>query len=81
MIPLKTTEKGRKKDLGALYSKALDRHTQLEKDLARMMNRWQKSRAVLKRIEKRMDEEMDEKIAEVQATMWDANAAYLDDPI
>lgn len=73
MIPLKNTEKGRKKDLGALYSKALDRHTQLEKDLARMMNRWQKSRAELKRIEKRMDE--------AQAAMWDANAAYLEDSI
>ena len=73
MIPLKNTEKGRKKDLGALYSKALDRHTQLEKDLARVMNRWQKSRAELKRIEKKMDE--------AQAAMWDANAAYLEDSI
>lgn len=73
MIPLKNTEKGRKKDLGALYSKALDRHAQLEKDLARVMNRWQKSRAELKRIEKRMDE--------AQAAMWDANAAYLEDSI
>ena len=88
MIPLKNTEKGRKKDLGALYSKALDRHTQLEKDLARMMNRWQKSRAVLKRLEKRMDEEvMDDptryayKSDEIQAAMWDTNAAYLEDPI
>ena len=88
MIPLKNTEKGRKKDLGALYSKALDRHTQLEKDLARMMNRWQKSRAVLKRLEKRMDEEVMDDPAryayqadEAQAAMWDANAAYLEDSI
>jgi predicted nucleic acid-binding Zn-ribbon protein len=73
MIPLKNTEKGKKKDLGALYGKALDRHAQLEKELTRVMNRWQKSRAVLKRVEKKMDE--------AQAVMWDANAAYLDDSI
>lgn len=73
MIPLKNTEKGRKKDLGALYSKALDKHNELERDLARIMHRWEKSRAVLKRIEKRMDE--------AQAALWDANAAYLDDSI
>lgn len=73
MIPLKNTEKGRKKDLGALYGRALDKHNELERDLARMMNRWQKSRALLKRIEKRMDE--------AQAALWDTNAAYLDDPI
>lgn len=73
MIPLKNTEKGKKKDLGALYGKALDRHAQLEKELTRVMNRWQKSRAVLKRVEKKMDE--------AQAAAWDANAAYLNDPI
>lgn len=73
MIPLKNTEKGKKKNLGALYGKALDKHTQLEKELTRVMNRWQKSRAVLKRIEKKMDE--------AQAAMWDANAAYLEDSI
>ena len=71
MIPLKNTEKGKKKDLGSLYGKALDRHAQLEKELTRVMNRWQKSRTVLKRIEKKMDE--------AQAAMWDANAAYLND--
>ena len=73
MIPLKNTEKGRKKDLGALYGKALDKHNELERDLARIMHRWEKSRAVLKRIEKRMDE--------AQAALWDANAAYLEDSI
>lgn len=73
MIPLKNTEKGRKKDLGALYGRALDKHNELERDLARMMNRWQKSRALLKRIEKRMDE--------AQAALWDTNAAYLEDSI
>lgn len=73
MIPLKNTEKGKKKDLGALYGKALDRHAQLEKELTRVMNRWQKSRAQLKRVEKKMDE--------AQAAMWDANAAYLEDSI
>ena len=88
MIPLKNTEKGSKRDLGTRYTKALDRHTQLEKDLARIMNRWQKSRAELKRLEKRMDEEvMDDptryayKSDEIQAAMWDANAAYLEDSI
>lgn len=73
MIPLKNTEKGKKKDLGALYGKALDKHNELERDLARIMHRWEKSRAVLKRIEKRMDE--------AQAAMWDANAAYNEDSI
>ena len=73
MIPLKNTEKGRKKDLGALYGRALDKHNELERDLARIMNRWQKSRALLKRIEKRMDE--------AQAALWDANAAYNEDSI
>ena len=73
MIPLKNTEKGRKKDLGALYGRALDKHNELERDLARIMNRWQKSRALLKRIEKRMDE--------AQVALWDANAAYLEDSI
>ena len=73
MIPLKNTEKGSKRDLGALYGKALDKHNELERDLARIMHRWEKSRAVLKRIEKRMDE--------AQAAMWDANAAYNEDSI
>jgi len=73
MIPVKNTEKGRKKDLGALYGRALDKHNELERDLARMMNRWQKSRALLKRIEKRMDE--------AQAALWDANNAYNEDSI
>ena len=54
--------------MGALYGKALDRHNEIERDLARLMNRWQKSRAQLKRVEKKMDE--------AQAAMWDANAAY-----
>ena len=73
MIPLKNTEKGSKRDLGTRYTKAIDRHAQLEKELTRVMNRWQKSRAELKRIEKKMDE--------AQAAMWDANAAYNEDSI
>ena len=97
MIPLKNTEKGKKKDLGALYGKALDRHAQLEKELTRVMNRWQKSRTVLKRLEKRLDEEVMDDPAryaynadetynlneadEAQAAMWDANAAYNEDSI
>ena len=72
MIPLKNTEKG-KKDLGARYTRALDKHTALEQKLSRYMNAWQKSRATLKRIEKKMDE--------AQAAVWDANAAYLNDSI
>ena len=97
MIPLKNTEKGSKRDLGTRYTKAIDRHAQLERELARVMNRWQKSRTVLKRLEKRLDEEVMDDPAryaynadetynlneadEAQAAMWDANAAYLDDPI
>lgn len=72
MIALKNAEKG-KKDLGARYAKVLDRHILIEQKLSRYMNAWQKSRATLKRIEKKMDE--------AQAAMWDANAAYLNDPI
>ena len=33
------------------------------------------------RIEKKMDEALDKKLDEAQATMWDANNAYNDDPI
>ena len=53
---LKHTDKAHRRNPGVIYAKALDRHAQIERELARVMNRWQKSRAALKRIEKRLDE-------------------------
>ena len=61
-IAIKIADKANRRDPGTLYAKALDRHTQIEKDLARLMNRWQKSRALLKRVEKKLDE--------AQAVAW-----------
>jgi len=61
-IAIKIADKKTRRDPGALYAKALDRHNQIERELARVMNRWQKSRAVLKRIEKKLDE--------AQAVAW-----------
>ena len=61
-IAIKIADKTNRRDPGALYAKALDRHTQIERELARVMNKWQKSRATLKRIEKKLDE--------AQATAW-----------
>lgn len=62
-MAVKITDKRTRRDPGALYAKALDHHTQIERDLARVMNRWQKSRAALKRIEKKLDE--------AQAASWE----------
>lgn len=56
MIVMKNTDKAHKRNPGVLYAKALDRHTQVERELARVMNRWQKSRAALKRIEQKLDQ-------------------------
>ena len=61
-IAIKIADKKTRRDPGALYAKAIDRHNQIEKDLARVMNKWQKSRAALKRIEKKLDE--------AQAVAW-----------
>jgi hypothetical protein len=61
-IAIKIADKTNRRDPGALYAKALDRHTQIERELARVMNKWQKSRAALKRIEKKLDE--------AQAVAW-----------
>ncbi len=61
-IAIKIADKANRRDPGALYAKALDRHTQIERELARVMNKWQKSRAALKRIEKKLDE--------AQAVAW-----------
>ena len=71
MIAIKIAEKSQRRNPGALYAKALDRHTQIERDLARTMNRWQKSRSLLKRIEKRLDE--------AQSTEWSDIAAQFED--
>lgn len=61
-IAIKIADKKTRRDPGALYAKAIDRHTQIERELARVMNKWQKSRALLKRIEKKLDE--------AQAVAW-----------
>jgi hypothetical protein len=61
-IAIKIADKKTRRDPGALYAKALDRHTQIERELARVMNKWQKSRALLKRVEKKLDE--------AQAVAW-----------
>lgn len=55
MTPVKHTDKSHKRNPGVIYAKALDHHTQIERELARVMNRWQKSRAALKRIEQKLD--------------------------
>jgi predicted nucleic acid-binding Zn-ribbon protein len=63
-IAIKIADKKTRRDPGALYAKALDRHNQIERELARVMNRWQKSRALLKRVEKKLDE--------LQSAAWEA---------
>ena len=62
-IAIKIADKTNRRDPGTLYAKALDRHTQIERELARVMNKWQKSRSVLKRVEKKLDE--------AQAASWE----------
>jgi len=62
IFALKNTDKKQSRNLGAQYAKVLDRHAEIERQLARVMNRWQKSRAALKRIEKKLDE--------AQAAAW-----------
>jgi hypothetical protein len=44
-----------RRDPGKQYAEALDRHHQMEAELSRALNRWQKSRAALHRIEKKLD--------------------------
>lgn len=66
------------KNPGLIYAKALDRHNQIEQRLARMMNAWQKSRAALRRLEKKLDEAA---MDEAQAERWEADQAFIDDPI
>ena len=55
MTPVKHTDKAHKRNPGVMYAKALDHHAQIERELARVMNRWQKSRAALKRVEQKLD--------------------------
>jgi hypothetical protein len=51
----KRQAKPRRADPGKAYAEALDRHKQMEAELSRALNRWQKSRAALHRIEKKLD--------------------------
>ena len=45
-----------KRDPNARIAKAYATHERIEAELARVMNRWQKSRATLKRLGKKLDE-------------------------
>ena len=55
-IPTTHTKPTNKRDPGARYAKALETHERIERELFRAQNRWQKSRAALKRIEKKLDQ-------------------------
>ena len=88
MITVKETRPTSRRDPGLVYAKALDRHAQIEQKLARLMNAWQKSRAVLRRLEKRLDEEVmddparyDYKADEAQIKAFDEAQAFIDDPL
>lgn len=63
---------------GLVYAKALDHHALIEQRLARMMNQWQKSRAMLRRLEKRLDESA---MTEAQVKQFEADQAFIDDPL
>ena len=88
MITVKETRPTSRRNPGLIYAKALDKHNKLERDLARIMHRWDKSRAALKRLEKRLDiEVMDDptryayQADEAQAKAFDEAQAFIDDPI
>ena len=71
---------------GLVYAKAIDHHVLIEQRLARMMNQWQKSRAALKRLEKRLDaiddpERYAYKADEAQVKQFEADQAFIDDPL
>jgi hypothetical protein len=51
----KKPRKGSRRDPGNAYVEAQARHQQMEAELSRALNRWQKSRAALHRIEKKLD--------------------------
>jgi hypothetical protein len=55
MIALKDAGKRGAKDPGAKYAKLLAVHMQMEAELSRALNRWQKSRKALWASEKRLD--------------------------
>jgi Mg2+ and Co2+ transporter CorA len=78
MITVKETRPTSRRNPGLIYAKALDRHNEIEQRLARVMNQWQKSRAVLKRLEKRLDEAA---MDEAQAKAYDEAQAFIDDPL
>lgn len=61
----------RESRLAARYTKAVEAHERIERELARVQNRWQKSRAALKRMEKKLDQEFNHRA--------DAPARILDD--
>ena len=56
MIPVKGTTKA-KRGPEARYVKAIEAHARIEADLARTMRRWDKSRALVRRLEKALDRE------------------------
>jgi len=78
MITVKETRPTSRRNPGLIYAKALDKHNKLERDLARIMHRWDKSRTTLKRLEKRLDEAA---MDEAQARAFDEAQAFIDDPI
>jgi hypothetical protein len=55
IIGLVTKKPSTRRDPGKAYGEALDRFKQHEAELSRALNRWQKSRAALHRIEKKLD--------------------------
>lgn len=52
---VKHTDRSTRRDPAARYARALGRHDAVERELSRAVNRWQKSRATLKRLEKKLD--------------------------
>ena len=55
MIAVKGASRRVARDPGKQFAAALDRHKQMETELSRAFNRWQKSRLALHRLEKRLD--------------------------
>lgn len=55
MIAVKGASRRVARDPGKQFAAALDRHKQMEAELSRAFNRWQKSRLALHRLEKRLD--------------------------
>jgi len=78
MITVKETRPTSRRNPGLVYAKALDHHALIEQRLARLMNAWQKSRALLRRLEKRLDEAA---MTEAQVKQFEADQAFIDDPL